>query len=280
MIALDLDDTLLRGDLSISDYTRATLRNCCDRGIYVVLASGRSFKAMKPTIDSLGINKSEYGRYIICQNGSVVVDTHTGKEIMSTPIPVDCVRDGVQFALENGVPFEIYRNEVIYIPFTNEYSLLEAKLTGLPYVVTDQITSMIDGTDTKFVIPAEPAKVSELYPKLVELCGDRASVFTSKPFFLEMLSKDSGKGQAILWLSSRLGIDQKNTMAFGDSMNDETMLRMVNHSVLMKNGLDVLRSVAKYVTDYTNEEDGVARFIDVYFLNGTTIDLSTSPREP
>ena len=55
-------------------------------------------------------------------------------------------------------------------------------------------------------------------------------------------------------------------MAFGDSMNDESMLRMTAHGVAMSNGLPQIREAAAYVTRKSNDEDGIADFLEAFVL--------------
>ena len=55
-------------------------------------------------------------------------------------------------------------------------------------------------------------------------------------------------------------------MAFGDSMNDETMIRLAGYGIAMKNGLDAIKDIAYAVTDYTNNEDGIAHFLEQHLL--------------
>ena len=55
-------------------------------------------------------------------------------------------------------------------------------------------------------------------------------------------------------------------MVFGDSMNDESMIRMAGYSVAMSNGLDYIKDVAKYVTRKSNNEDGIADFLESFVL--------------
>jgi len=97
-------------------------------------------------------------------------------------------------------------------------------------------------------------------------CSGAADFFISKPFFLEVMPHGCGKGEAIAFLSDRLGIDRNETMAFGDSMNDESMIRMSGHGVAMLNGLAAIRDAAAYVTRKTNDEDGIADFLEAFVL--------------
>ena len=116
------------------------------------------------------------------------------------------------------------------------------------------------------VIPGDPDKVAVLQAELKAAFGDRAVIFTSKPYFLEVLPSACDKGIALLELSSRLAIPQANTMGFGDSMNDESMLLRAAHSVAMCNGLPYIQQIARYVTRRDNNHDGVGDFLQEWVL--------------
>ncbi|MBQ8778004.1 MAG: HAD hydrolase family protein, partial [Treponema sp.] len=63
------------------------------------------------------------------------------------------------------------------------------------------------------------------------------------------------------WLANHLGIEKSQTMGFGDSMNDESMIRLLEYGVCMANGNEQIKQIADYVTEKTNDESGVADFI-------------------
>ena len=63
----------------------------------------------------------------------------------------------------------------------------------------------------------------------------------------------------------REGIELARTAGFGDSNNDEDMLRTVGCGVAMGNAKECVKQVADAITD-TNEEDGVATFIEKHVL--------------
>ena len=67
-------------------------------------------------------------------------------------------------------------------------------------------------------------------------------------------------------MSERLGIKMRDVMAFGDSMNDETMILKSGLSVAMRNGLQAIQDEAKFVTRFSNDEDGVADFLEEFVL--------------
>ena len=55
-------------------------------------------------------------------------------------------------------------------------------------------------------------------------------------------------------------------MGFGDSMNDESMIKLCGYGVAMKNGLEEIKNIADFVTDKTNSQSGVADFLYKYVL--------------
>ena len=116
--------------------------------------------------------------------------------------------------------------------------------------------------------PKKPEVVQELMRKMKAEFAGKAEVLTSKPYFLEVLPQNCGKGQAIEWLCNHLGFGIESAMGFGDGMNDETMIRLCGCGVAMKNACDYIKSVADYVTDFDNNESGVGRFIEKHVLQG------------
>jgi hydroxymethylpyrimidine pyrophosphatase-like HAD family hydrolase len=116
------------------------------------------------------------------------------------------------------------------------------------------------------LVPGEPAELLELQSQLRAEFGDRAVIFTSKPYFLEILPPNCGKGEAVSWLAAELGFGMEKVMGFGDSMNDESLIRMAGHGVAMCNGLAEIKAIASHVTDFDNNHDGVGEFIKKYIL--------------
>ena len=55
-------------------------------------------------------------------------------------------------------------------------------------------------------------------------------------------------------------------MAFGDSMNDESMIVQCGYGVAMCNGLEYIKDKADFVTRKSNDEDGIADFLESFVL--------------
>lgn len=56
-------------------------------------------------------------------------------------------------------------------------------------------------------------------------------------------------------------IPMEAVVTFGDASNDNELLQVSGWGVCMKNGLSDTKAVADEITEYTNEEDGFARYM-------------------
>ena len=266
LIALDLDDTLLNDNREITDGTVAALQECAERGIYVVLCSGRAEDAILPFVRRLEIAGKEAGRYLIAINGCSIFDMHKRQQIFCRKVEADILLRTNEIAEARGLRSEVYTPDTIYYREETQWTKLDVDLCGLKGAATENYEEFLKTGFTKMLVPGDPAQLLDLQRILRAEFGDRAVIFTSKPYFLEILPPNCGKGEAVSWLANELKIPMEETMGFGDSMNDESLIRMAGHGVAMCNGLEAIKSIARHVTEYDNNHDGVGEFIKKYVL--------------
>ena len=74
LVAVDLDDTLLRDDLTISEYTQEILRRVRESGVVVTISTGRMLPSARPYAEQLGFDVP-----IITYQGALVKSVFSGK---------------------------------------------------------------------------------------------------------------------------------------------------------------------------------------------------------
>src|SRR5574344_1806955 len=136
IIAVDLDDTLLKEDLSISDYTVDILRKAAQKGIYIVIASGRTDNAILPYVRRLELAGTQEGRYIISQNGAVIVDLHTRLPIYERFVDPEVLSYANSEAGKIRLFPEVYNESTIFVEKMNSWTELDVKLSGLNVQIT------------------------------------------------------------------------------------------------------------------------------------------------
>ena len=265
LIALDLDDSLLNNKLLISDRTVEVIKKAAAQGIYIAICSGRSPSAILPFVRRLDVAGTEQGRYAVASNGSVVVDLHQRQEIYSAKVSGDVLVEAMKAADRVGLPCQVYSSSMVYANVDNEYTM-DSKLTGVPSEIVPDFENFLAAGFAKMMIPGDPKILVGLQKELAKRFEGRAVALISKPYFLEILPLNCGKGEALEFLCGRLGIGMKEVMAFGDSMNDETMIVKCGMSVGMSNGLEEIKNEAAYVTRLTNDQDGIADFVEQFVL--------------
>lgn len=269
LIAFDLDDTLLNDNRQIDEETVLALRECADRGIYIVLCSGRAEEAILPFVRRLEIAGKETGRYLIAINGCSIFDLHERKQIYCRKVDSDILLRTNEIAESWGLRTEVYTPDTIFYREETKWTKLDVDLCGLKGQVVEDYDSFLKTPFTKMLVPGDPELLQKLQSELRNEFGQRAVIFVSKPYFLEILPPACGKGEAVDWLANHISEKtgkQILTMGFGDSMNDESLIRRATWGVAMCNGLKEIQNIADYITPKDNNHNGIAEFLKAFVL--------------
>ncbi|HEY0865759.1 MAG TPA: Cof-type HAD-IIB family hydrolase [Fimbriimonas sp.] len=261
LLAVDLDGTLLTSGRVPHPDSAEAMRRAASAGVTVVLASGRIRTSMHPFAREVGLASP-----MISCNGAYIED-ETGAEIDYTPLPMAVFEQVWPYAVETGAHLNVYTTtELLYLQET-VYGLEYARRlkTIQPRVAT--VEEVRNLTISKILVMDQPERIVKhraiLEDRIDPLLG-RATV--SEPDYLEFLSGDVSKGKALQTLCRHLGIAQEETAAIGDYLNDSEMLDWAGLSATVRNGHPELHRIAD-VTVGTNDEGGVAEFIDDHILS-------------
>ncbi len=74
----------------------------------------------------------------------------------------------------------------------------------------------------------------------------------------ELVNRRFDKGKGVRLIAKELGVDIRDTIGFGDSMNDLEMIKAVGTGVCMENGAEALKAAADMVCPAVGE-DGMAK---------------------
>lgn len=262
LIAIDLDDTLLADDLSIHPDNLRTLRLAKEKGVYVVLCSGRESASMEDIMKKMRL--FEDGDYLISYNGAVV-QTLGGKILWRDEVKGENLRKMIALARRYPVLIQCYCDGLTVDqddPRVDQYEVntgvvgrVVKDLTELPY----SIKVLFNSSDRKVL--------EALRNDLEAEFGEEYHYFFSKPEYLEVVYKTSNKGLAVKYLAEHLSIPASEVICIGDSFNDAYMIEYAGLGVAMKNANPKVKEVADVVTEKTNNKGGVAEIVEKYILN-------------
>ena len=264
LIALDLDGTLLTTDKKLTDRTKEVLKAARDRGIKIVLTTGRPLKAMDFFLHELGTDGQE-DEYTITFNGGLV-QKNTGEILDKTVFSIDDVARLYEETEKLGLPLDAISEGTVYQIQSDQESLyakFNPALTFVPVAFEDLSSHM---TYNKCVTAFAQEPLDEAIQQISPELFDQYEIFKSRELLLEWSPKNVHKATGLAKLIKHLGIDQSQVMACGDEANDLSMIEWAGLGVAMQNAVPAVKAVANVITPMTNDEEAVAWAIEEYVL--------------
>ncbi|MET0417070.1 MAG: Cof-type HAD-IIB family hydrolase [Actinoplanes sp.] len=257
LVATDLDGTLVRNDDTVSDYTHQVLAKVRAAGIRVVAATGRG-----PRLTSLTRNDIRDADFLVMAQGGWVLDQAESTYLLQARLP-GCALGEALADLEAQVGRLSVMVEALEhddAPLWGDYDptwrypvVLEQRPRG-DCLTGDVIKAFARSFDlnvdellavARRVVPEHVASVTQAGLNYIEICPPKV---------------DKGTGLAVV--AEAVGVDPADVLVFGDMPNDLPMFAWAGWSrVAVGNAHPELMAVADEVT-LTNDEDGVAVYLD------------------
>ena len=266
LIALDLDGTLLNTNKELSPRNAAALERAAAQGVEIVPTTGRFFTGMPEVIQKL-----PYLHYAITINGAQVYDIARDCAVARTEMPVDLALRIMEYLDRQPVVYDCYQENWGYM--TRDFQLHIDDFTPDPHyremvrrlrTPVPELKAWLKernrGVQKIQLFTPDPELRKKLLKDLAEEFPE-AAVTSSVPTNIEINAADAHKGRALQQLADYLGLDISQTAAFGDGLNDVTMLRQAGLGVAMANAWPEALAAADVVTA-SCDEDGVARELE------------------
>jgi Cof subfamily protein (haloacid dehalogenase superfamily) len=228
LIASDLDGTLLNSAHQVNDFTAETLQVLQDRGLQLVIATGRHFLDVAGIRAALGIRA-----HLITSNGARV---HAPDDTLIHHRDVDpaTARALTDRKFADGTLLNFYLDDEWLIDQPSERLGSMHKDSGFTYRITDLARHDGHGV-AKVLYVAQHDHLLEVEAKLHACFGDTVTITFSAPNCLEVMAPGVTKGSALQMILDRLSIDAAHCLAFGDGQNDIELLQLAGHPRLMGN---------------------------------------------
>lgn len=284
LIAIDLDGTLLNSYGEITAENRKAIKYALEKGINVILASGRDPDTMKKISLELGIKN-----YLIAGNGSCVYDIEKDKNIYESFITKEKASEIINICKNNSIFFNIYTNKGIITEslnfnvkvFNNENNYKpNNKRTNIEIVPS--VENYIKDNDIKIlkIIICDESKIifNNIIDKLKSISGVEVldvehmskkiiktgtEEYKLEYFYTEVTNENTNKWSAISFLAKQLEIKQEEIICIGDNINDLEMVKNAGLGIAMKNSALEKQKIANYITE-DNNSDGVGKAIYSY----------------
>lgn len=257
LAAIDIDDTLLGPDATISDDNRRAIRTLQEHGALVVLASGRSHANMMPYHHALDLPAGP----VISAQGAVVRESATGAVWHCSAMHPDQVIAVTQEGRALGFSVLHYTLDAICIEGYSPWQQIDQERNATAHqLVPDLLQQPIDQI-TKIIWMGPVATIAQTVPQAQASLGERVAVIPTDPNYLEFAAPGINKAVGLSALAARLGIAQREVLAFGDGLNDVEMLAWAGRGVAMSHARDAAKSAAAMVSPDGPHASSLARAV-------------------
>lgn len=262
IIAFDLDGTLLDSSKNLSPVNLAALERAAAAGIELVPTTGRFFSAMPAPIREL-----PFLRYAITINGAAVSDLRAGKTIYQAEMPWRLALDIMRELDPLPVVYDCYMGNRAYmtaalkeriddmVSSPHYRRMLRDLRISVPDLKEYLMEQKKDVQKIQFFSPDEALRKRLL--KELPLRYENIYASTSVPDNVEINQIHANKGEALMVLADYLGVPRDATMAFGDGLNDLSMIKDAGIGVAMANACGEAKELAGWIAP-SCDEDGVA----------------------
>ena len=286
-IAIDLDGTLLNSYGEISNENKEALKEVIDKGVQVVLTSGRISKAIEYISNQIGRNN-----YLISGNGTTIYDIKNDIEIYNKCMSKETVLKTIEICEENSIYYSVFGENSI-ITKSLGYNVLvynsenykkspdmKTKINVIPNVYKyiknskqNRFSKITICDSSKIIFKGILRKLKEI--KNIEVL-DVAHMSRKKIrkgteqtelqyFYTDITNKDVNKWNAIKFLIDNLGISPGEVLTIGDNSNDKEMIINAGLGIAMGNSAPHIKEIADDVVG-SNDNNGVAEALYKYVI--------------
>lgn len=269
MIGFDLDGTLLTTNKVLTERTKKALELAAAQGVVLVPATGRPLCGLPKELLELPFIK-----YAVTANGARILEVKTEKVLSKMLISVEKAREILDIFSDYDTLRDVYYDGIGYsdkekLAHIQDYAMTKAMGEYIlsTRVAVDSVERKFEaenrGTDKVQALFRFQTEKEEAWERVRKVSGVEATGALENN--IEVNAEGVHKGEALLKLGEIFGISHDEIAAFGDGSNDTKMLKTVGTGVAMANAMPEVKAAADRITD-SNDEEGVARFIEKYIL--------------
>lgn len=269
LLCTDMDGTLLTDDKRISERSKKAIKLAYEKGVKIVVCTGRMFSSANFYADMLGVKTP-----IISANGAFIREKDRDEVIYKNVIGKEKCSEILKVLNEFGIiahfhtPNSIFSGKLVYS--AKVYSELNKQLPEDQQISINIVEDWekVFKENEDFIVKCiaiddDVEKVQKAKKHMQNIEG--IEVVSSYINNIEIMAEGASKGRGVEILAKFYGLKPEEIICIGDNENDLSMIEYAGLGVAMKNAPEHIKDKADYVAD-TNNEDGVAKVIEKFIL--------------
>lgn len=267
LIACDIDDTILDGEGNLPASNRDALRRLHERGVAVVLSSGRATVSVRAVAELVYPLSDD--TYLLSFNGARVVTASSDHIIYEQFVGAEVTAEIATYArseslILHGFSPNAFLTEARGEP-ADELSRRYGRGVSMERIVVEDLGEALLAGTPKLLIIADHEELLRHRPQIEAIGGGRITTTFSKPHYLEIIHPDVNKGASLRRLADHLGIPIERTIAVGDNLNDMEMIRAAGLGIAVANAHQKLKEATDVVLARSAGEGAIEEVEERFF---------------
>lgn len=266
LVICDVDWTLLwRENRFLSDYTKSVFEKMHENGVMFGIGSGRPIDEVFSTYDKWGLSfKCDM---IIGLNGVQIWDEHARKLHEKYKLKREWIKEIVEMTEPLNVnPYMYYHGGLIAMKYDDNMEQTSIRNNRKLYIAKD-INDFASEENGKIMIRIKESQMSEFETYIKKYPSPFYKEFKTQSTLMEFTDRRVSKGNALVDYCNLIDLPIEKVIAFGDTTNDNSMLKNAGIGICLLNGSDDTKAIADAITDYDVENDGVAHYLEDHIFN-------------
>ena len=254
LIATDIDGTILIPEGKFTAGVKDCIKKLCDKGIKIVLVTGRMHDSAKLIADELNLTTP-----IVSYQGGLVKE---GNNILYERYLSESQAEKIiEWAKNEKIHLNLYNNDILYSE-KDDYEIQRyCSIQHVPRVVQEFSEIKKDRINKILAIDYSNSERIAKYEKELPKLFPELYIIKSTQYFLEFSNKEASKYCAVKFLQKYWGLRDDEILTIGDQNNDIELLKAGGIKIAMANATDELKQNADYVTDSVYE-DGFVKAVN------------------
>lgn len=266
LVICDIDWTLLsRNRRVLSPYTMRVIEELHKRNIMFGLASGRPLDEVKPVYESWGL--SFPCDIIIYMNGGGIWDEHAKKNEEFFKLKKSWIKEIVEMTKPLNVnPYMYYHGAIKALK--DDKTIQETAIrNNKKLIIAKDIDDFADEDNGKIMIRVKKEEMERFEKYIKDFPSKDYAEFKTQETLMEFCDRRVSKGNALVTYCKATNLPISKVMAFGDTTNDNLMIKNAGWGVCLLNGSSDTKEVCDDITEFDVDNDGFAHYIEKHILN-------------
>jgi Cof subfamily protein (haloacid dehalogenase superfamily) len=266
-----MDGTLLNSKREISEFNKEAIRKAHERGVHIVVSTGRLFANAEAFSDLIGVKSP-----VIASNGAVVRGINKNQIIYKSYFDYETFAKLLSIFTKHKIrpnfstPQKSYTGDLKH-KLLREYARFRGRITRnitIDFVPSYKGWLKVFQKEKDNIVKCEikckdATKLKNIRKELEDM--KKFDVVSFTPTYIEITKSGVSKGKAAERLAEYYGIKREEVIAIADSENDLSMIIYAGTGIAMGNAMEIVKQNADFITD-TNDNDGVGKAIWKYVL--------------